>query len=79
MAACEWNTRSGLCFLLYYVRKVSEEAEIAQDYHKLHFRVDAWTGKLASGEVQGGKTSLSDILKRLNAREYNAAAVTQAL
>lgn len=79
MAACEWNTRSGLCFLLLHVRKVSEEAEIAQDYHKLHFRVDAWTGKLASGEVQGGKTSLSDILKRLNAREYNAAAVTQAL
>lgn len=61
------------------MRKVSEEAEIAQDYHKLHFRVDAWTGKLASGEVQGGKTSLSDILKRLNAREYNAAAVTQTL
>lgn len=61
------------------MRKVSEEAEIVQDYHKLHFRVDAWTGKLASGEVQGGKTSLSDILKRLNAREYNAAAVTQAL
>lgn len=61
------------------MRKVSEGAEIAQDYHKLHFRVDAWTGKLASGEVQGGKTNLSDILKRMNAREYNAAAVTQAL
>lgn len=59
------------------MRKVSEETETAQDFHKLHFRVDAWTGKLASGEVQGGKTNLSDTLKRMNAREFNATAVTQ--